>query len=69
MTQRDYYSLLDAFNRVPESGTPQFFSSRIRVAAPFIELPTDGEQGQNRRTRSEAEGGRSRGKARGRVGL
>ncbi|MEJ7595969.1 MAG: PSD1 and planctomycete cytochrome C domain-containing protein [Planctomycetaceae bacterium] len=41
MTQRDYYSLLDAFNRVPESGTPQFFSARIRVGAPFLELPTD----------------------------
>lgn len=41
LTQRDYYSLLDAFNRVPESGTPQFFSSRIRVAAPLIELPSD----------------------------
>ncbi len=41
ITQRDYYSLLDAFNRVPERGTPQFFSKRIRVAAPFIELPTD----------------------------
>jgi hypothetical protein len=41
ITMRDYYSLMDAFNRVPESGTPQFFSSRIRVAAPFIELPTD----------------------------
>jgi hypothetical protein len=41
MTQKDYYSLLDAFNRVPESGTPQFFSSRIRVAAPFVELPTE----------------------------
>jgi hypothetical protein len=41
MTQRDYYSLLDAFNRVPESGTPQLFSSRIRVAPPFIELPTE----------------------------
>jgi hypothetical protein len=40
ITQRDYYSLLDAFNRVPESGTPQFFSSRIRVAAPFVELAT-----------------------------
>ncbi|MHB1556264.1 MAG: PSD1 and planctomycete cytochrome C domain-containing protein [Isosphaeraceae bacterium] len=40
MTQKDYYSLLDAFNRVPESGTPQFFSSRIRVAPPFVELPT-----------------------------
>ena len=41
ITQRDYYSLLDAFNRVPESGTPQYFSSRIRVAAPFVELPTE----------------------------
>lgn len=41
MTQLDYYSMLDAFNRVPESGTPQFFSSRIRVGAPFLELPTE----------------------------
>ena len=40
ITQRDYYGLLDAFNRVPETGTPQFFSSRIRIAAPFIEVPT-----------------------------
>ncbi len=40
ITQRDYYSLLDAFNRVPENGVPQFFSPRIRVAAPFLELPT-----------------------------
>ena len=41
VTQVDYYSMLDAFNRVPETGVPQFFSSRIRVGAPFIELPTD----------------------------
>ena len=41
VTQVDYYSLLDAFNRVPETGVPQFFSSRIRVAAPFLELPTE----------------------------
>lgn len=41
MTQRDYYSMLDAFNRVPESGTPQYFSSRIRVGTPFLELPTE----------------------------
>lgn len=40
ITQKDYYSLLDAFNRVPETGTPQRFSSRIRVAPPLIELPT-----------------------------
>jgi hypothetical protein len=41
ITMRDYYSLMDAFNRVPESGTPQRFSARIRVAAPFIEIPTE----------------------------
>lgn len=41
ITQRDYYSLLDAFNRVPETGTPQRQSPRIRVGRPFIELPTE----------------------------
>lgn len=41
ITMKDYYSLMDAFNRLPESGTPQRFSSRIRVAAPFLELPTE----------------------------
>ena len=41
ITQRDYYSLMDAFNRVPESGTPQRFSARIRVGAPFLELPAE----------------------------
>ena len=40
ITQRDYYQLMDAFNRVPESGTPQRQSIRIRVARPFLELPT-----------------------------
>lgn len=51
ITMRDYYSLMDAFNRLPESGTPQFFSSRIRVAAPFIELPTD----ENKKRMAELE--------------
>ncbi len=41
ITMKDYYSLLDGFNRVPESGTPQYFSSRIRVASPFLELPSE----------------------------
>ena len=41
VTQKDYYRLLDAFNRVPESGTPQRQSARIRVARPFLELPTE----------------------------
>lgn len=41
LTMRDYYGLLDAFNRVPETGVPQRMSNRIRVAAPFLELPTE----------------------------
>ena len=41
VTQVEYYSLMDAFNRVPETGTPQFMSKRIRVGAPFLELPTE----------------------------
>jgi cytochrome c553 len=40
MTRADYYQLLDAFNRVPETGTPTRFSARIRVAPPVVELPT-----------------------------
>lgn len=53
ITQRDYYSLMDAFNRVPETGTPQYFSPRIRVAAPFLELPT--EENKQRIAELEAE--------------
>jgi hypothetical protein len=41
LTQTDYYGLLDAFNRVPESGAPTRFSARIRVAPPVLELPTE----------------------------
>lgn len=44
MTQRDYYSLMDAFNRVPEYGLPAYFSSRIRLAPPLLELPTEENQ-------------------------
>jgi Protein of unknown function (DUF1553)/Protein of unknown function (DUF1549)/Planctomycete cytochrome C len=52
LTQKDYYSLMDAFNRVPETGTPQFFSSRIRVGKPFIEVPNQ----EFTQQRSELEG-------------
>lgn len=41
ITLKDYYGLLDAFNRVPETGTPQRLSARIRVASPYLELPTE----------------------------
>ncbi|MBM4022752.1 MAG: DUF1549 domain-containing protein [Planctomycetes bacterium] len=38
LTKVDYYGLLDAFNRVPEAGTPHRFSQRIRVAPPVVEV-------------------------------
>jgi len=41
ITQKDYYRFLDLFNRVPESGVPEYISSRIRVASPYLELPTE----------------------------
>lgn len=41
LTMVDYYALMDAFNRVDEQGVPRYFSSRIRVDTPFIELPTE----------------------------
>jgi len=56
ITMRDYYSLLDGFNRVPESGTPQFFSSRIRVAAPFLEVPTPENQARIAELESQIKG-------------
>ncbi|MFO1001831.1 MAG: hypothetical protein U0936_15965 [Planctomycetaceae bacterium] len=40
MTQRDYYSMLDAFNRVPESGTPQYaFIASSCCRWLFLEYP------------------------------
>lgn len=42
ITQKDYYSLLAAFNHLPESGVPTFFSKRIRVAPPLLELSSPG---------------------------
>ena len=39
ITQADYYALLDAFNRVPETGMPTRYSARFRVAPPVVELP------------------------------
>ena len=51
MTRTDYYGLLDAFNRVPETGAPSRFSARIRVAPPVLELPTE----ENTKRMSELE--------------
>jgi hypothetical protein len=41
MTRTDYYRLLDAFNRVPETGMPTRFSRKIRVAPPVVEMPSE----------------------------
>jgi hypothetical protein len=40
ITQRDYYSLMAAFNNVPETGVPGGGPSRIRVADPVVEIVT-----------------------------
>jgi len=40
ITMRDYYSLLAAFNNVPESGVPGGSPTRIRVADPVIDVVT-----------------------------
>ncbi|RYD37393.1 MAG: DUF1549 domain-containing protein, partial [Verrucomicrobiaceae bacterium] len=42
ITQKDYYSLMAAFNNLPESGVPNYYSARIRVAPPILELSTPG---------------------------
>jgi hypothetical protein len=41
LTMVDYYRLLDAFNRVPETGMPKWYSRRIRLAPPLVELPAE----------------------------
>ena len=41
ITQRDYYSLMAAFNQVPESGTPGGGPGRFRIATPLLELPSE----------------------------
>ena len=38
LTQSDYYQLLHVFNQVSETGRPGRQSTRIRVAAPFLEV-------------------------------
>jgi hypothetical protein len=44
ITQRDYYALLDAFNRVPESGIVAGSASRFRIADPVQEAPREGQR-------------------------
>jgi len=43
MTQKDYYSLMAAFNNVSESGGAGQQSSKTRVSPPFVETPPSKE--------------------------
>ena len=52
ITQRDYYALLDAFNRVPESGIVAGSASRFRIADPVQVAPSQSQRA--RRTELEA---------------
>jgi mono/diheme cytochrome c family protein len=44
ITQKDYYSLLDAFNHVPERGVPSGGPSRFRLDQPVVEYPNAEQQ-------------------------
>ncbi len=46
--QKDYYSLLAAFNQVPESGTAGRITKKIRSAPPMIEMGTPEQQEQKK---------------------
>ncbi len=47
ITQKDYYSLLAAFNNVSESGVAGRQSSKMRVSPPFIDAPSPEHQAIN----------------------
>jgi hypothetical protein len=70
ITQRDYYALLDAFQRVPESGVVDGSPSRIRVAPPVVE-PASTTQRERRaeleRARDAAAEGDARNAAQGQL--
>jgi len=46
ITQRDYYSLLAAFNNVPETGLVGGSSYKVRTAAPVLDLATPEHKAQ-----------------------
>jgi hypothetical protein len=41
ITMQDYYGMMDAFNQVSETGRPERLSTRVQLASPFIEIPTE----------------------------
>lgn len=60
LTQRDYYAMLDAFNRVPEAGVPKKLSKRIFVASPVLEMPSDEQNALIRRAEAAMNEAKSR---------
>ncbi len=61
VTQRDYYSLLAAFNQVSESGLAGGGPGAKRIAPPFIEVSTDEEKShlaelESQRAKVDADG-------------
>jgi hypothetical protein len=45
VSQKEYYQLMDMFNRVPEVGRPEEIAPiRFRLDTPYIEFPTDEQQ-------------------------
>jgi hypothetical protein len=45
VSQKEYYQLLDMFNRVPEVGRPEEIAPiRFRLDTPYLEFPTDDQQ-------------------------
>ncbi len=43
VSQKEYYQLMDLFNRVPEQGVPEGAAIRIRVDNPVMELPSQAQ--------------------------
>ena len=42
----EYYQLFDMFNRVPETGVPEYTTARLRLAAPYVAIPSPDQQHQ-----------------------
>jgi hypothetical protein len=61
ITQRDYYSLMAAFNNVPENGLAGGGPSRMRMAKPFVKAPS--KENEKRLAEMRAELGKLEGQA------
>ena len=53
ITQKDYYSLLAAFNNVPESGTAGYITAKIRSADPLLDMASPSQKASKARLEKE----------------